>query len=319
MTHWAVTTAFSVANWNKESFHVWSRWTAASGTWIAHWRPDGTWLVGFSFELTDIKWHASSFNMSWASTNDWGINWSSAVWARLKWWLLGTDAFDSVLATITNVFVGNSLHDFSVSTWSFVGNWTVGIGRIADAFVSITTNTSVFIVSSDQQWFTATIRTSSFDSNWTGFWLTDTLFFVDSGATVTWSSFVDSISGDHFQTSWTSGWLVVNWAFRRIALASVLWATLAFASGQNRANSITNWSWWAKFRFVNANLVVLAAASVIVSINVNSDWEFFNKATEVSSAIFDNWSSAMFWVADTFELWAAVCFSGALLSVSTSA
>jgi hypothetical protein len=117
MTHWAITAALSVTNWNEESFHVWSTWATASSAWIAGWRPDGAWLVGFSFELTDIEWDASSFDVTWATADNWGVNWFSAVWAGLKWWLFGADAFDGVLTTGTDISVGDSFGNFTVSTW----------------------------------------------------------------------------------------------------------------------------------------------------------------------------------------------------------
>jgi hypothetical protein len=155
MTHWAISATFGVTDWNEESFHVWSTWTAASSAWITSWRPDGAWLVGFSFELTDIEWNASSRNMSWASANNWGVNWSSAIWTRLKWWLFGTDAFDGVLATAADVGVGDSLGDFTVSAWEIIRNWTV-IG-VANTFVEVAAGWSSWVVSSDQHWFTASI------------------------------------------------------------------------------------------------------------------------------------------------------------------
>jgi len=57
---------------------------------------------------------------------------------------------------------------------------------------------------------------------------------------------------------------------------------------------------------------------VLVVVDVNSDWEFFNEATEFNGAIFDDWSSAVFRVANTFELWTAVVDSGTFFTVSAS-
>jgi hypothetical protein len=74
-------------------------------------------LVGFSFELTDIEWDASSFDVTWATADNWGVDWFGAIWTRLKWWLFGADAFDGVLTASTNVSVGDSFGDFTVSTW----------------------------------------------------------------------------------------------------------------------------------------------------------------------------------------------------------
>jgi len=209
MTHWAISTAFGVTNWNEKSFHVWSTWTAASGAWIASWRPDGAWLVGFSFELTDIEWDASSFDVAWATANDWGVDWSSAIWTRLKWWLFSTDAFDGVLATAANVGVRDSLSDFTVSAWKVIGNWTV-IG-ITDTFVVVATSWSSWVVSFDQHWFTASIRASGLSWNWTRINVTDTFFFVDSGATSAWGFNMNFGSGDHSKTGWASSFLVINW------------------------------------------------------------------------------------------------------------
>lgn len=182
MTHWAISAAFGVTNWNEESFHVWSTWTAASSAWIASWRPEGAWLVGFSFELTDIEWDTSSRNMSWASANNWGVDWSSAIWTRLKWWLFGTDAFDGVLATAADVGVGDSLGDFTVSAWEIIRNWAVT--GVANTFVVIATSWGSWVVSSDQHWNTASISASSLSWNWTGFLVANTFFFVDSSTAI---------------------------------------------------------------------------------------------------------------------------------------
>jgi hypothetical protein len=182
MTHWAISTAFGVTNWNEESFHVWSTWTAASSAWIASWRPEGAWLVSFSFELTDIEWDTSSRNMSWASANNWGVDWSSAIWTRLKWWLFGTDAFDGVLATAADVGVGDSLGDFTVSAWEIIRNWAVT--GVANTFVVIATSWGSWVVSSDQHWNTASISASSLSWNWTGFLVANTFFFVDGSTAI---------------------------------------------------------------------------------------------------------------------------------------
>lgn len=314
MTHWAITAAFSVANWNEESFHVWSAWARASGTWIAHWTPEGAWLVSFTFELTDIKWNTSPFDVTGATTNNWGINWSSTVWARLKWWLDTAEAFDSILATATDTDVSDSGGDFTVSAWKIVRNWTVS--RVADAFVVIAASWSGWVVSGDQDWRTTSVGASSFSWNWATFWSADTLFLVDSGAASAWSFDVNLRSGNHFESGWASGWLIVNWTFRRIATASMLWATFTFSSCQNRADAVTSWGWWAEFWFVDADMVVSRAASVFVTVDINSDWKFFNEASKFGRAVFDDWSSAVFWVADAFELWTAISFSSSFFTVS---
>lgn len=117
MAHWTITAAFSVTNWNKQAFHVWSAWARASSASITDWVPNGAWLVAFSFELTDIEWDTGPFDMAWATADNWSINWSSAVWARLKWWLFSADTFNSVLAASTDVGINSSSSDFTVSTW----------------------------------------------------------------------------------------------------------------------------------------------------------------------------------------------------------
>lgn len=82
--------------------------------------------------------------------------------------------------------------------------------------------------------------------------------------------------------------------------------------------SVANWSLWAEFWFGDADLIVSGTASVLVVVDVNTDWQLFDEATEFNGAIFDDWSSAVFWVADTFELRTTVGFSGAFFAVSTS-
>lgn len=127
---------------------------------------------------------------------------------------------------------------------------------------------------------------------------------------------MDLGSGNHFEASWAGSWLIVNWAFRGIATASVLWATLTFGSGQNRADTVTDWSWWAEFWFVNADVIVTGAAKMVITVDVNSNWEFFDEASKFSRTVFDDWNSAVFWVTDTLELWTAVSFSGTFFTVS---
>lgn len=82
--------------------------------------------------------------------------------------------------------------------------------------------------------------------------------------------------------------------------------------------SVANWSLWTKFWFGDADLIVSGTASVLVVVDVNTDWQLFDEATEFNGTIFDDWSSAVFWVADTFELRTTVGFSGAFFTVSTS-
>jgi hypothetical protein len=315
MTHWAISAAFGVTNWNKKSFNIWRTWTAASGAWITSWRPDRAWLIGFSFELTDIKWNTSSFDMTWASSDNWGVDWSSAIWTRLKWWLFSTDAFDSILATTANVGVRDGLGNFTISAWKVVRNWTV-VG-IANTFVVVAASWSSWVVSSDQHWFTASIGASSFSWNWTRILVADTFFFVDGSTATAWSFNVDFRSGDHLESGWASGFLVINWAFRRIASTSVLWATFGFRSGQNSTWSITDWGGWTEFWFVNTN-VVITATHMVVTVDINSDWDFFNEASEFNGTVFNDWSSAVVWVANTLELWATVGFGGSFFTVSST-
>jgi hypothetical protein len=127
----------------------------------------------------------------------------------LKWWLFGADAFDGVLATGTDVSVGDSFGNFTVSTWKIIGNWTVF--GITDTLVVIATSWSSWVVSFDQHWFTASIRTSSLGWNWTGINVTNTFFFVNSGATSAWSFNMNFGGSDHSKTSWASSFLVINW------------------------------------------------------------------------------------------------------------
>jgi hypothetical protein len=150
--------------------------------------------------LTDIKWYTSSFDMSWATTDNWGINWSSAVWTRLKWWLFSADTFDSVLTTIANISIGYSLCNFSIRTWKIVRSWAVA--SVTDTFVVITTSWGFWVISSDQNWRATSVRTSSFSWYWTRNWVTGTDSLVDSSATRTWSFDVNFGSGDHFKSGW---------------------------------------------------------------------------------------------------------------------
>jgi hypothetical protein len=316
MTHWAITAAFSVTNWNEQTFHVWSTWARAGSAWIAHWTPEGTWLVSFSFELTDVEWDASPFDVTLTTADNWGINWSSTVWAVLKWWLNTANTFDSILATAANTDVSDGCSDFTVSTWKTVRSWTVA--GITDTFVVVATSWGSWVVSLDQNWFGASIGASNWSWNWTRWLIADTLFFVDSSATSTWSFNMDLGSGDHLESSWASGILVINWTFRRVATASVLWATFAFSSTQNRANSVTSWSWWTDIWVVNANVIVSRAASMIFAIDIDGDWKFFDEASEFNGTVFDDWSSAVFWVADTLELWTTVFFGGTFFTMSAS-
>jgi hypothetical protein len=128
---------------------------------------------------------------------------------------------------------------------------------------------------------------------------------------------MDFRSGDHLESGWASGFLVINWAFRRIASTSVLWTTFGFRSGQNGAWSITDWGGWTEFWFVNAN-VVITATHMVVTVDINSDWDFFNEASEFNGTVFNDWSSAVVWVANTLELWATVGFGGSFFTVSST-
>jgi hypothetical protein len=181
----------------------------------------------------------------------------------------------------------------------------------------IATSSSLWVVGGDQNWAATSIGASSFDWNWTGFWVAHANLLINGSATSTWSFNVNLRSGGHLESSWASGWLIVNWAFRRVTSTSVLWATFGFRSSQNRADTITDWSWWAEFWFVNANMIVSSAALMVVAVDVNGDWKFFDEASEFNGTVFDDWSSAMFWVTDTLELWATVLFSGTFFAVST--
>lgn len=315
MTHWAITAAFGVTDWNEEAFDVWRTWATASSAWIASWRPEGAWFVGFSFELTEVFWNASSFDMTWATANNWGVNWSSAVWTRLKFWLVGTDAFDGILATTADVGVGDSLGNFSVSAWKFIRNWAIIL--VANTLVEVATSWSGWVIGSDQHWSTASIGASGLSWNWTRFLVANTFFFVDGGTASAWSFDVNFRSGDHLESSWTNGFLVIDWAFRRVTSASVLWATFSFRSAQDSAWSFTNWSSWAEFWFVDTNVVV-TATHVFVTVDINSDWEFFNEASEFNGTVLNDWSSAVIWVADTLELWATVGFGGSFFTVSST-
>jgi hypothetical protein len=96
----------------------------------------------------------------------------------------------------------------------------------------------------------------------------------------------------------------------------MLWATFTFRSGQNSAWSVANWSGWAKFWFVNANMII-TATHVFVTVDINSDWNFFDEASELNGTVFNDWFSAVVWVADTLELWATVGFGGAFFTVSS--
>jgi hypothetical protein len=97
----------------------------------------------------------------------------------------------------------------------------------------------------------------------------------------------------------------------------MLWATFGFRSAQNSAWSVTNWGGWAKFWFVDTD-VVISATHMFVTIDINGDWEFFNEASEFNGTVFNDWSSAVFWVTDTLELWAAVGFSSSFFTVSST-
>jgi hypothetical protein len=168
-------------------------------------------LVGFSFELTDIEWNTSSFDVTWTSADNWSVNWSSAIWTRLKWWLFGTDTFNGILATTADIGIGDSLGNFTVSAWKIIRNRAV-IG-VANTLVVVATSWSGWVVSSDQHWFATSIGASSLSWNWARFLVTDTFFFVDSGTTSTWSFNMNFRSGDHFESSWTSGFLIIDWTF----------------------------------------------------------------------------------------------------------
>jgi len=317
MSHWAITATLGVANGHEQTFHVWSAWARASSAHITHWAPSGTWLVGFTFELTDIKSDTASFNMSWAfSTNDWGVNWSSAVWARLKWWLDVANTFDGVLAAITNVDVGESSSDHTVGTWQVIGSWAVG--GVANTFEVVAASWSGWVVGLDQNWAATSVGASSGGWSWAADSITDTFFLVDGGATGTWRLGVDFGGGDHLESSWADSFLVVDWAEAGVASASVLWAAFGISGGHDRALTSANWSFWAKFWFRNADLIVSGTANVVIVVDVNSDWQLFDEATEFNGAIFDEWSSAVFWVTDTLELWTTVSFSGTFFTVSTS-
>jgi hypothetical protein len=124
-------------------------------------------------------------------------------------------------------------------------------------------------------------------------------------------------SGDHLESGWTGSFLIIDWAFRRIASASVLWATFGFRSAQNSAWSVTNWSGWAEFWFVDADMVI-TATHMVVTVEIDSDWKFFDEASEFNGTVFNDWSSAEVWVADTLELWTAVGFGGSFFTVSAT-
>jgi len=96
-----------------------------------------------------------------------------------------------------------------------------------------------------------------------------------------------------------------------------LWATFGFRSGQNSAWSITDWGGWTEFWFVNTN-VVITATHMVVTVDINSDWDFFNEASEFNGTVFNDWSSAVVWVANTLELWATVGFGGSFFTVSAT-
>lgn len=97
----------------------------------------------------------------------------------------------------------------------------------------------------------------------------------------------------------------------------MLWTTFTFRSGQNSAWSVANWSGWAKFWFVNTN-VVITATHMFITVDINSNWEFFNEASEFNGTVFNDWSSAVIWVANTLELWATVGFGGTFFTVSST-
>lgn len=118
MAHWTITAALSVTNWNKKSFYVWSTWARASGTSIADWTPELTWLVGLALELTEVEWETSSLNVTWASAYHWRVNGSSTVWAVFEWWLNSADAFDDIWTARTLSSSGGDWSgDVAVCTW----------------------------------------------------------------------------------------------------------------------------------------------------------------------------------------------------------
>jgi hypothetical protein len=94
-------------------------------------------------------------------------------------------------------------------------------------------------------------------------------------------------SGDHLESGWTGSFLVIDWAFRRIASTSVLWATFGFGSAQNSAWSVTNWSGWAEFWFVDADMVI-TATHMVVTVEIDSDWKFFDEASEFNGTVFND-------------------------------
>lgn len=223
MTHWAITATLSVTDRYKQTFHVWSAWARASGAHITHWAPSGTWLVGFTLELTNIKSDTAPFDMSWASTHNRGVNWSSAVWARLKWWLNVANTFDGVLAAVTDVDVREGSSDHTVGTWQVIGTWAVG--GVTNTFKVVAASWSSWVVGLDQNWAATSVGASGSGWNWAADGVTDTLFLVDGGATRTWRFGVDFGGGDHLESGWASGFLVVDWAEAGVTIASVLWAT----------------------------------------------------------------------------------------------
>lgn len=223
MTHWAITATLGVTDRYKQTFHVWSAWARASGAHITHWAPSGTWLVGFTLELTNIKSDTAPFDMSWASTHNRGVNWSSAVWARLKWWLNVANTFDGVLAAVTDVDVREGSSDHTVGTWQVIGTWAVG--GVTNTFKVVAASWSSWVVGLDQNWAATSVGASGSGWNWAADGVTDTLFLVDGGATRTWRFGVDFGGGDHLESGWASGFLVVDWAEAGVTIASVLWAT----------------------------------------------------------------------------------------------
>jgi hypothetical protein len=96
----------------------------------------------------------------------------------------------------------------------------------------------------------------------------------------------------------------------------MLWTTFTFRSGQNSAWSVANWSDWAKFWFVNANMII-TATHVFVTVDINSNWDFFDEASEFNRTVFNDWFSAVVWVTNTLELWATVGFGGAFFTMSS--
>lgn len=314
MAHWTVTAAFSVTDWHVESLHIWSTWARASGASVANWSPELSWLIGLSFELAEVEWLTSSLNVTWTSAEHWGIHGSSTVWAVLKWWLNTADALDGIWAAFAFVSVRDWGGNVTVSTWHSIGHWA--IGGITDTLVVIAASWGGWVVGSDKNWSRATISTHGWRWNWAVFWVADAFLLEDWSTAVAESLDVDLTGGDHLKTSWADSLLIVEWTLASVATARVLWTTLVFNLAQNTASTVASWGWWTEL-WNFADLVVTAAALVIIAVDVYRDLVLLNEATEIGGAVFNDRWSAVFWVTDTLELWATVGFGGSFLAVSS--